>query len=386
MLRDRKTFLFLLIMPILFTLLFGFAFGAFDRGLNDPRLPVGYLDQDGTWLSRSLHDQLSASDLIRLQPGLWATRSDLETLVATGKQAAAIIVPQGYSHAMLRGEAARLVLIGDMGTSVGRSIESEALTAVLHVLNAVNTALVMEQVAGARMPFDFTFSQALSAWKSPPIRVVETTSLAIPLQDDGISSLAHTSPGMMLQFAIASLLTSAQVIVSERKSGSLRRLLTTSTSRVQILLGHFGAILALNFSQFLILVLFAQIFLKVNYLRAPLATLLVAFCAALSVAALGLLIGIQAKNEEQAILFAMVLMFVLSGIGGAWVPLEATSNSFQAFGHLSPVAWAMDGFKNVTLRGLGVASAWLPALALLGYAVIFFALAACRFSKSQVRL
>jgi ABC-2 type transport system permease protein len=386
LLRDRKTFLFLLIMPILFTLLFGFAFGAFSRGLNDPRLPVGFLDQDGTWLSRSLHDQLAASDLIRLQTGLWAKSTDLESLVSTGKLAAALIIPKGYSHALLRGESAKLALIGDTGTPAGRSIESEALTAVLHVQNAVGAALVMEQAAGERTPFDFTFAKALSAWKNPPIRIVETTSSAIPLQNDGVGSLAHTSPGMMLQFAIASLLTSAQVIVSERKSGSLRRLLTTTTSRSQILLGHYGAILALNFTQFIILILFAQIFLQVNYLRAPVATLLVAFSAALCVAALGLLIGIQAKNEEQATLFSLVLMFVLSGIGGAWVPLEATSNAFQVFGHLSPIAWAMDGFKNVTLRGLSLSSAWLPVAALIGYATFFFALAVFRFSKTQTSL
>lgn len=386
LLRDRKTFLFLLIMPILFTLLFGFAFGAFSHSLNDPRLPVGFLDQDGTWLSRSLYDQLAASDVIRLQPGLWVAQIDLENLVSSGKLAAAIIVPSRYSHAILRGEAARLILIGDTGTAAGRSVESEALTSVIHVQSAVHTALIMEQFARDQAPFDFTFAKALSAWKNPPISIVETTSSAIPAQDNGVSSLAHTSPGMMLQFAIASLLTSAQVIVSERKSGSLRRLLTTATRRWQILAGHFMAILVLIFDQFLTLILFAQFFLHVNYLNAVGATLLVAFSAALSVAALGLLIGVLAKNEEQAVLVAMILMFVLSGIGGAWVPLEATSQAFQAFGHLSPIAWAMDGFKNVTLRGLGIASAWLPALALLSYAVVFFTLATIRFSKSEASL
>jgi len=387
LLRDRKTFLFLLIMPILFTLLFGYAFGAFNRSLNDERLPVGFLDQDGTWLSRSLHDQLAASEVIRLQPGLRESPADLESLVAGGKLAAAIIIPAGYSHKILRSEAARLVLIGDTGSLAGRSVESEALTSVIHVQNAVRTALIMEQAAGEeRTPFDFTFSKALSAWKDPPIRVVESISSSIPVQDSGVSSLAHTSPGMMLQFAIASLLTSAQVIVNERKSGSLRRLLTTSTSRGQILFGHFGAILVLNFDQFLILIVFAQFFLHVNYLNAPVATLLVAFCAALSVAALGLFIGVLVKNEEQATLMAMILMFVLSGIGGAWVPLEVTGRTFQVFGHLSPVAWAMDGFKNVTLRGLGIQSAWLPALALTSYACLFFALAAFRFSKTEASL
>ena len=386
LMRDRTTFLFLLIMPILFTLLFGYANGAFRGSLNDPRLPVGFLDRDGTWLSRSLHSQLAASEVVRLQSSPWISENDLESLVAKDKLAAAIIIPAGYSHAVLRGESARLVLIGDTGTTVGRSIESEALTAIIHVENAARTALILEQVAGERTPFDFTFSKALTAWKNPPIRVVEITSSAISAQDNGVNSLAHTSPGMMLQFAIASLLTSAQVIVNERKSGSLRRLLTTSTSRWQILFGHFAAIFVLNFCQFLTLILFAQLFLRINYLNAPGATLLIAFSAALCVAALGLLIGILAKNEEQAILFSLVLMFALSGIGGAWMPLEVTGRAFQAFGHLSPIAWAMDGFKNVTLRGLGIESAWLPSLALFCYAILFFALASFRFSKAEESL
>jgi ABC-2 type transport system permease protein len=72
-------------------------------------------------------------------------------------------------------------------------------------------------------------------------------------------------------------------------------------------------------------------------------------------------------------------MFLLSGLGGAWVPLEVTGETFQAIGHLSPVAWAMDGVKNISIRGLGIESVMLPALALLGYATLFFALATWRF-------
>ncbi len=75
LMRDRTTFLFLLIMPILFTLLFGYANGAFRGSLNDPRLPVGFLDQDSTWLSRSLHDQLATSEVLRLQSSLWGSEN-----------------------------------------------------------------------------------------------------------------------------------------------------------------------------------------------------------------------------------------------------------------------------------------------------------------------
>ena len=71
---------------------------------------------------------------------------------------------------------------------------------------------------------------------------------------------------MMLQFAIAGLLTCAQVIVAERKSRCLQRLLTTATSRVEILLGHYLSIFALVFTQFIILIVFGQLVLKLDYL------------------------------------------------------------------------------------------------------------------------
>jgi ABC-2 type transport system permease protein len=193
-------------------------------------------------------------------------------------------------------------------------------------------------------------------------------------------SLAQSSPAMMIQFAIAGLLTAATVIVNERKTRSLQRLLTTSTSRLQILLGHYLAIFTLIFVQFLLLMLFGQL-LHVDYLRVPLATLLVALLTAVCIAAMGLLIGVLAKSDEQAVVFSLVPMFVLSGLGGAWVPLEYTGATFQAIGHVSPVAWALDGFKDIIARGLGFTSVLLPCAALFGYALFFFALALWRFQR-----
>jgi len=50
---------------------------------------------------------------------------------------------------------------------------------------------------------------------------------------------------------------------------------------------------------------------------------------------------------------------------------------------LTPGAWAMDGFQNILIRGLGVASAWRPAAVLLAYAAGFFALAVWRFRAGE---
>lgn len=381
--RDFKTFMFLLIMPILFTFLFGYAFGGFGGGASDSRLPVGYLDQDGRWVSQSLHELLAKSEVIRLEEYPSASTPDLDGLVAEGKLAAAVIVPHGYGKALLADKTTRLIVFANTGSAAWTTIEAEMLAALTRLDSAVRTATIMEDITGDRAPFRYAFDQTLAAWEDPPIAVFETTSSVIPKSNNQNMSLAHTAPGMMLQFAIAGLLTAAQIIVTERKSRTLQRLLTTSARRIHILLGHYLAIFTLIFTQFMILIAFGQFALKVDYLRVPSATLLVAFCAVSCIAAMGLLIGILARSEEQAITFSLIPMFVLSGLGGAWVPLEVTGATFQAIGHLSPVAWALDGFKNVIVRGFALDSVLLPAGALAAYAVLFFALAAWRLNAAE---
>ncbi len=375
--RNRMTFLFLLIMPVAFTLLFGLAFGGSGK-TADARLPVGFLDLDGGSLSSDLKSLLTGSSVIRLDETPGRSEAELAMLVGTDKLAAAIVVPAGYSQSLRNGTPLKLGFHADPAQPSTTTVESEVLVASQRLASAVRTANITANMTNDPADFDPALAAALEAWQNPPIQVSVTSGGSTTPKSQNIMSMAGSSPSMMLQFAIAGLLTAATVIVNERKTRSLQRLLTTATSRFQILCGHYLAILAMIFSEFLILILFGQL-LQVDYLRLPLATLLVAATSAVCIAALGLLIGVLAKSEEQAVMFSLIPMFVLSGLGGAWVPLEVTGATFQAVGHFSPIAWALDGFKNIVVRGLGFNSVLLPAAALLGYAVLFFGLALWRF-------
>jgi ABC-2 type transport system permease protein len=370
-------------MPIIFTFLFGFAFGGFSSGASDSRLPVGYISQDDHWIADSLHDLLDKSEVIKLDENIFRSAADLEQLVADGDLAAAVIVPDGYGRTVLKGKTARLIVITDSGSTTGSTIEAELLSLTNRLDGAVRTATIIEETGAEGIPFDYAFEKTLESWNEPPISIEETTSPALQDEGNGNSALAHTAPGMMLQFAIAGLLTCAQVIVTERKSRTLQRILTTATNRFDIVVGHYLAILSLILIQFMILIAFGQLILKVGYFRVPVATMLVACSAALCISALGLLIGILANSEEQAITFSLIPMFVFSGLGGAWVPLEVTGPTFQVIGHLSPVAWGMDGFENIVARGLGFESVVLPSMALIGYGILFFTLAVLRFRKVE---
>ena len=91
--RDRKSFLYLLIMPIAFTLLFGFAFGG--NSTADPRLPIGLADKDSSELSRQLVTMLAASDVVRIAAQDTGT-ADLQRQVVEEEIAAAVLIPAGF--------------------------------------------------------------------------------------------------------------------------------------------------------------------------------------------------------------------------------------------------------------------------------------------------
>ena len=173
--RDFKTFMFLILMPILFTFLFGFAFGGFSNNQSDSRLPVGYLDQDDSWVSETLHDQLANSDVIRLDENPNRTYLDLERLVADGDLAAVIIVPDRYGTTFAKGKNARLIVIVDTSTTAWTTIEAEIMATLSRLDSALRTATIMEEIDAERMPFNYAFKQGLEAWDEPPIAVVETT-------------------------------------------------------------------------------------------------------------------------------------------------------------------------------------------------------------------
>jgi ABC-2 type transport system permease protein len=390
--RDWKSALFLVIMPIIFTFFFGLIYGGIG-GEDDPRLPVGLINHDQAGvLSTSLQSMLEASDTIRpvLLEGDEADK--VTDSVRDEDLAAAVIVPDGFSEQTLRlGEEARLTIIVDQSTQAGQTAMNAVQAAVTRLLGTIQTARISAEAyeaqrafedEGARQAYvDEALALASEAWQQPPLTVaVEQSGATDGDEEEAVwNPYAHASAGMIVQFVVFGLNTSAMVLVLERKSRTLQRMLTTATTRTEVIAGHVLAMFVVIFLQQVLLVAFGQLAFGVGYMREPLAILLVVVTLALWTASLGLFISAISKGEDQVVMFAMLAMFVFSALGGAWFPLDITGEAFATIGHLMPTAWAMDGFENIVLRGLGLSSVLLPAGILLAYAVAFFGLAVWRF-------
>jgi len=390
--RDWKMVLFLVVMPFVFTLFFSAVSAPTE---SDPRLPVGIVNHDpGGALSTSLIGNLDESQAVRTVSIDDKDEDRVDELIGKETYAAVVIVPKGYSDGILAGEDSRLEVVAFTDRPAGHTAVTAIRGAAKRILSAAESAQLSAQLADAdQVLVDEAARQtyleegvklANAAWQSPPLGISIEAASQLEVEDPRSANPAtQSSPGMIVQFAVFGLITSASVLVVERKSRALERLLTTPVHRWEIIAGHMLAMALVTFLQQAILIGLGQLLLGVDYLSALPGTLLVMLMLSLWVASLGLLISTLAKGEEQVVMWAMIAMFLFSGLGGAWMPLEYTGKAFSTIGHLTPTAWAMDGFQNIVLRGSGSGSALLPAGILLAYAVGFFGLAVWRFRFSE---
>jgi ABC-2 type transport system permease protein len=366
-------------MPIMFTVFMGIMLTPQTTQEGDARLPIGFIshDQSGTLgvEFRSLLESSEAVKPIEVENNDAALGGEQ---VRDGKIAALVIVPDRFSAALLAGESTKAIIIVDTAQQAGQTANAALSTATNRLLGAIEAARL--STADHPENFDVALKSAVAAWQNPPIGVtVETMNAPKEEKNPALGGFAQSSPGMLVQFTIFGLTTTATILVIERKTRTLQRMLTTSMRRWEIIAGHLLAMFTVVLLQQTLLVVFAQVFLNVNYLAQPLATLLVMVSFGAWIASLGLFISTIAKTDEQAVMWSLLAMFVLTALAGAWFPLDITGQVFNTIGHLTPGAWAMDGFQNIVMRGLGLASVLVPALVLWGFAALFFGLAVWRF-------
>lgn len=384
-LRDKKSLLFLVAMPIVFTLFMGFAYNSGGSDENtDTRLPLAVVAESDSRLSQMLLERLEASDAVRV---VRAEKAEALESFQRGDVAGVLVIPSNFGEQFGGGNVPQLTLIAEANSSEGQSLYQLLRAPISQLMSSVEVANISAETNQNPAEYAPALELAWAKWDENSRLELVRTELAVAQAQEswfGDNPYNQASPGIIVQFAIFGLVTSAQILVSERKTRTLQRLMTTAMRPWEMVAGHLLAMFALTFLQTALLVIFGQFVLGVDYLREPLGTLLVSVALGLWVASMGLLIGTLAKGDDQVILFAMIAMFLFSALGGTWFPLEASGGAFAAIGRLMPSAWAMTGLQNLLIRGLDSVSTLLPTGVLLAYALGFFLLAVWRFRKMEI--
>ncbi len=380
-LQQKKSVLFLLIMPLLFTWLMGLVFSQNEN--QDERLPVGLVLLENRALGPHLQTLLNDADTIRSVTPIQNDTAFLEEQVRSQKLAAAVIMPAGYSQSAMDGETLQLTVIVDRNTPAGQVADRSIQLATTRLLGAIQAASLSAEAQPAAFESEAahqTFlleavDSAITAWLQPRARVELQAAGKADVSRPG--GFTQSSSGMLVFFSTIGMITPGYILLAERRSRTLKRMMTTNLRRGEIIAGHALAMFVICFVQVLLLTVFGQWVIGVNYWHSPGATILMCATLALWSTSLGLLISTLARDENQVVLLVLGSTLVFGLLGGAFFPLDIADKTFATIGRLMPSAWAIDGFQNILLRGGGIGPVLLAVGGLLVYAAAAFALSVC---------
>lgn len=372
--------LFFLILPIFFSFIIGGGTG----GPTDSRVGFYVVDDAQTSLSASLIDALNASTSVR--PMLKERQAALEDLDERNV-AAVLLLPAGFDWNAL-GETAQSIELRQLPGSTNALVVQQGVQAALgEVSSTVQIANFSTETAEDLIGFasqeerstwfDQTLTKAQTALQSAPDRVQETVA-DVPDQIE-YDPNTNSSIGQMITWVFIPLIGLSAMLAYERQIGTLRRLLTTPTSRAVYLGGTVIGMVLTALLQMTILVAFGRFVLHVNWGNSVLAIAMMLVSSSLAAAALGTMLGTLVKTESQANGLSIMVGMVMAMLGGCWYPLELFPQTVQNVVRVLPTTWTMQGMLDIALRGQGPEGVLLEMLVLFGFALVFFLVGIWRF-------
>ncbi|MEK6716881.1 MAG: ABC transporter permease [candidate division NC10 bacterium] len=362
-LRDRRSLLLILVMPILLTFLFG---KALETG-ELRQIPSVILNQDGSPESNVIVTAFSTYDEVHLQ-GEVSTLQEAQDLLAQGKIKAAIVIPRGFMRQIETGEEAQLQLLLD-GTDN-------------------NSAPIVEGVA-RRVIQRYNTERAIKGLWARGVRPDRGRRLIQPVfvhreirYNPGLQYLSYVMPGVIgLTLQLLTVMLMAVTIPRERERGTLDQLMATPITRTELILGkllpYFGISL-LNVATIL--------FVADRWFNVPVVerlALLLTLCAlfVLSSLATGLLISTVSRSQFQAVQIAVFYILPVFMLSGAYAPIEAIPDYIRPISYLFPLMYFSRAVRAVTLRGAGLLLVWKDLVILSGFVLILLYWAVLSFRK-----
>ena len=355
MLRERSNIFFVFIFPIALILLIGAQFG----GGVDPIVGVAGPDS----VSSAVIDRLDDT---------------------AGVDAARYGDPEELAAAVERGQIqGGLASLDDTGTRFEFLSRPDGMGAQLR--SVVEVALARETMVEAAAQFAASNGIEIEDARAVAGELAAgSASLTVATKTVGEALFPATlgqfdlgaSQQLVLFVFLTALAGSANIILS-RQLGLTRRMLSTPTSAGTVVTGEGAGRWAVAMVQGLYIMIATFLIFRVNWGDPVAALILVAAFSAVGAGA-GMLMGALFRNEQQAGGIAIVLSLGLAALGGSMLPSELFSPTMKTVAHLTPHAWALDGFAELVRRD-GTLWDILPEIGVLvAYATVLMLVAAWR--------
>ncbi len=358
--RDKGALIWIILMPIIWTVLMGSMIG---RGSSSSKIPVGLINNDKGVYGEMFSNALSNESGISVMK---ETNIDkMRSLVKDSKISIGLVIPETFSENLMNNEFVTIQLLKSTATSSYFLEELVNKVADRISIGALAANFTVDKVSQFKnlapnqktLIYEGAFKRADQSFEPSPSISVNYEVLSVEKKIDDIPlGMNLSSPGFAAMFVMMGVFFAGAAMVAERQNGTLARLLSAPLSKFSIISGEMLGFFLLGLVQFAILILFGQYVLGVNWGSSPIGVSLLTVSYVLAVTGLGTLLAVFVRTSAQAGAFAVLISMVTSMIGGSWWPIEIAPKFMQSIARLTPQYWAVNGFTRIITRGFGVSS------------------------------
>jgi ABC-2 type transport system permease protein len=357
-LRDSRSLLIVVIMPVTLMLLFGYGVSLDLKGL-----PVYVYDRDGSQQSQDLLKRFQNSEyftVARVVDGYPAITRALDD----GHAKMGIVIPWDFSQRLREGGPVQVQALVD-GTDDNSA----------NVLIGYTEAVVQGYSAEIQLNWLRERGQPM---QPAPVSVETRT-----WYNEDLESSAFIVPGVLalVMSVIGAFLTSL-TIAREWERGTMEQLISTPVSAMEIMLGKLAPYFVLGMFDVIVCALIAIYWFHVPF-RGSFVTLMVSSALFMVVVlALGFFISVLAKSQFAASQIALLVTFLPAFLlSGFLFSIEQMPVVLQWITRILPVRYFVSVLKQIFLKGTPTAMLYADLIPLAVFALLLALLATHSFHK-----
>ena len=192
--------------------------------------------------------------------------------------------------------------------------------------------------------------------------------------------------GFMLFFVFYTISINVQFILEDKQTGVWNRLKLASVSRFQFILGICPLVMLSDSCKFCLFYLMFQIYFRCQYVRWFWKVVVIAAIYVLLVMAFSVFVISLSENSESEQCYYFVACSCFAMIGGAYWPLEIVQSEVMlVLKWISPVFYAMEALKQVTVYEETFSSVWTYLSMMVGISNIMLVVGITLLEKRTER-
>ncbi len=396
-LKDRNSFILLLIVPFVLILTVGAAFGGlFDSGSNQIAVTVAVSNHDTGYVGKAILSALNINNSqLKITVKQYSNPAQVTQVVSNSSSnvSAGVVIPAGTTDKLIAassngGSTQNLVQFYSLPGS-----KDPGITISQSIVTGVTNQLVTSQYAGseavkqvesicnqsgnhcAQRTIDpTTIARIVGQASANATGAAQVEALSAGSAPAKLNTFDLVVPGYAIMFALFGLQAAAGTILQEKEDGTFRRLLIAPVQKYALLGGKLLAQFLLTLVQLLVLFMLGYFIFHLTIGSWP-AVILLLIMASFATTGLGILLVSVVKTRRQLSPIVTLVVLITSAIGGSWWPLALEPQWMQQFAKIGVTAWAMEGLNSIMLYGKDFAAIVPDVLGLLAYGLICYIIA-----------